>query len=342
MDSAQRNNGLLTGIMLRFCRPAVNPIREVTVRALVFTAAHQVQVLDVDAPEATDTDVVVDVKAVGVCGSDLHGIAGTGWRQPPLVMGHEVAGLDPEGRRVAVNPLIPCGACDLCLLGQQNLCRHRQLLGVQRPGGFSHQVAVPRTALHVLPESLDWAAAALIEPLANAVHACRLAGNLAGGRVGVIGAGALGLLTTAVAALEAPDELSVADPFEHRLAVADGLGATTTSARLDGEYDVLIDAVGSAHTRAESLRLLRPGGQAVWLGLAEPEARLDGNALVRDEKRLTGSFAYSDTEFAAAVALAESVDLSWTTSVDLEDSAAVFLDLAAGRSDIVRAVIRPS
>ena len=311
-------------------------------RALVFTAPHEMDVLDVDEPTPESDEVVIKVEAVGVCGSELHSISGTGWRQPPLVMGHEVAGTDPDGRRVAINPLAACGRCDSCERGASNLCRVRKLLGVQRPGGYAELVAAPRESLHVIPDELSWAEAALIEPLANAVHASRLAGSLEGARVGIIGAGALGLLCTAVISQAHPSDVTVADPSRGRLAVAEQVGAHNVTDRLVDEYDVIIDAVGAAVTRVDSIDRIRPGGTAVWLGLAQPEVTLDGNAIVREEKRVVGSFAYSDAEFAEAIRLSGLTDLSWTTSVALEDSAGVFLDLVAGRSDIVRAVIRPS
>lgn len=310
-------------------------------RALVFTAPQQVAVLDVESPTAISDEVLVDVAAVGVCGSDLHGISGAGWRQPPLVLGHEIAGTDPSGRRVAVNPLASCGECDSCLRGRPNLCRDRRLVGVHRPGGFAQQVAVPSRSLHELPATLGWDAAALIEPLANVVHAHALSGGLRGVRVGVIGAGALGLLYAALAAVDQPSLLTVADPSERRLEVATAVGAHQVVERLSGEYDVVLDAVGIAQTRQDSTQMLRPGGLAIWLGLAQPTVVLDANALVRDEKQILGSFAYTDAEFGEAVRRTGDLDLSWATSVPLEESAAVFLDLAAGRSDIVRAVIRP-
>lgn len=310
-------------------------------RALVFTAPNEMNVLDVDDATASDGDVVLRVEAVGVCGSELHGISGAGWRQPPLVMGHEVVGTDPDGQRVAVNPLVSCGRCDSCVRGAGNLCRSRQLLGVHRPGGYAERVVVSPASLHRIPDELGWDEAALIEPLANAVHAARLAGDLRDTRVGVIGAGALGLLCTSVVAQSHPAELTVADPSKERLEVAERVGARHLTDRLSAEFDVIIDAVGAGVTRTDSLDRLRPGGLAVWLGLAEADVQLDGNAVVRQEKRVTGSFAYTDDEFAEAIRMSTLTDLGWTTSVDLEDSASVFMDLARGRSDIVRAVIRP-
>ena len=104
---------------------------------------------------------------------------------------------------------------------------------------------------------------------------------------------------------------------------------------------MVVDAVGLPATRADSVLRVRPGGHAVWIGLARADATIDGNDLVRGERHVVGSFAYRPEEFAEAVALSADCDLGWSTGVPLEDSQRVFMALAEGRSDIVRAVIRP-
>lgn len=310
-------------------------------RALVFTAAGVVEMQDVDEPQPREGDVVLDVKGSGICGSELHGFRSLGFRKPPLVMGHEIVGVDAAGRRVAVNPLLSCGKCDLCSRGLPEVCRERGLLGVHRPGGFAERVAVPATALHVLPDGVDWEAAAMIEPLANAVHALRQVPDVPSARVGVIGAGAIGLLCLLVARRLGAGHVTVVDPSEGRLGTATRLGADATGPRLVEEYDVIVDAVGLPATRADSVLRVRPGGHAVWIGLARAEATIDGNDLVRGERHVVGSFAYNPEEFAEAVALSAESDLGWSTGVPLEDAQRVFMALAEGRSDIVRAVIRP-
>ena len=312
-----------------------------SMRALVFTAPGEVVLRDVDEPTPGPDDVVLTVHASGICGSELHGFRALGMRVPPLVMGHEVVGTTEDGRRVAVNPLLSCGACDLCNRGLPQVCRTRGLLGVHRPGGFAERVAVPIDSLHDLPPDVDWVAAAMIEPLANAVHAIGLAPEVDGGRVGIIGAGALGLLSLAVARLRGAAHVTIVDPSPTRLATAQRLGADVVAATLDAEHDVVIDAVGLSTTRAASLRWLRPAGTAVWIGLAAPEATIDGNDVVRGERKVAGSFAYTSTEFATAVHLSSQLDLGWATAVPLNDSQRVFMELAEGRSDIVRAVICP-
>jgi threonine dehydrogenase-like Zn-dependent dehydrogenase len=311
------------------------------VRALVFTAPSVVELQDVDEPVARDGDVIVDVQGSGICGSELHGFRSLGFRKPPLVMGHEIVGVDAAGRRVAVNPLLSCGQCDLCSRGLPQVCRERGLIGVHRPGGFAERLAVPAAALHVLPDGVDWEAAAMVEPLANALHALRRAPDLRGARVGVIGAGAIGLLCLLVARRLGAGQVTVVDPSENRLVTAARLGADAIGPGLVEEYDVVVDAVGLPATRADSLLRVRPGGHAVWIGLASAQATIEGNDLVRGERQVVGSFGYRPDEFAEAVALSAECDLGWATSVPLDDAQRVFMALADGKSDIVRAVIRP-
>jgi len=311
------------------------------VRALVFTAPSVVEMQDVDEPAPRDGDVILEVMGSGICGSELHGFRSLGFRKPPLVMGHEIVGVDPSGRRVAVNPLLSCGHCDLCSRGLTEVCRERGLIGVHRPGGFAERVAVPADALYVLPDGVDWEAAAMVEPLANAVHALRLVPDVRGARVGVIGAGAIGLFCLLVARRFGAGHITVVDPTEGRLGTATRLGADATGPALDEEYDVVVDAVGLPATRADSVLRVRPGGHAVWIGLARAEATIEGNELVRGQRTILGSFGYRSEEFAEAVALSADCDLGWSTGVSLEDSQRVFMALADGTSDIVRAVIRP-
>ena len=315
-------------------------VTQATMRALVFTGPGAVELQDVATPTVPAGWLPIAVRASGICGSELHGFRSVGFRRPPLVMGHEFAGETPDGRRVVVNPLLTCGECDLCRLGNRELCRQRQLVGVHLAGGFAERVAVPRSAVHEIPAEMSWETAALIEPLANAVHACRQVDQRAGERVAVIGAGPIGLVTLLMAVHERLGEVTVVDRAASRLDLAARLGAGTSAAGLDGEYDVVVDAVGSAQTRASAVEHVRPGGTSVWLGLAETDAAFDGNNLVRGEKRVVGSFAYSPDDFADAVRLASSLDLGWATAIGMEDSQRIFMELAAGAQDPVKAVIR--
>jgi threonine dehydrogenase-like Zn-dependent dehydrogenase len=309
-------------------------------RALVFTGPSAMELQDVARPAVPPGWVEISVRASGICGSELHGFRSVGFRRPPLVMGHEFAGVTPDGRRVVVNPLVSCGECDLCLRGQPELCRSRQLMGVHLPGGFAEQVAVPPAAAVEIPDDMSWETAVLVEPLANAVHAWRQLDLAAVGRVAVIGAGTIGLVSLLVARHEGLDDVTVVDRSASRLELARRLGATQCAGALEGEYDAVVDAVGSAQTRTAAVEHTRPGGTSVWLGLAEPNAGFDGNGLVRGEKRVVGSFAYSPADFALALAMAPDLQLDWATAVPMEESQEVFMRLAGGAEDPVKAVIR--
>jgi threonine dehydrogenase-like Zn-dependent dehydrogenase len=309
-------------------------------RALVFTGPGTMELQDVAVPEAREGWVPITVRACGICGSELHGFRAVGFRRPPLVMGHEFAGETPDGRRVVVNPLLSCGECDLCGRGHPELCRQRELIGVHRGGGFAERAVVPASAVHEIPAEMTWETAALIEPLANAVHAWGQVDLGQVDRVAVIGAGAIGLVTLLVAVHERLGDVTVVDRSTTRLDVAARLGASACQTELDGEYDVVVDAVGLAQTRSSAVEHVRPGGTSVWLGLAEATARIDGNGLVRNERRVVGSFAYTPEDFTNAVRLAPSLDLGWATPVTMEDSRRVFMALAGGAKDPVKAVIR--
>jgi len=309
-------------------------------KALVFTGPGTVAVLDVPEPEVAEGEVLVHVRAAGICGSELHGVRHPGFRVPPLIMGHEFTGVSDAGDPVIINPILSCGRCDLCWAGQRQICRQRAIIGVHRPGGFAERVAVPASTLRPLPQSLSWDLAALVEPAANAVHAWRLAGGAAGIRAAVLGCGAIGLLCL-LTGLANGAAVDVTDLSPARREQAVRLGAAKASSEPEGEYDIVIDAVGSAVTRAQSIRHQRPGGMAVWLGLAEQVTGIDGAAVVREEKRVLGSFAYHDEEFNQAAELIGHWDLSWATGYPLTAGAEIFTALMNGEPHPVKALLKP-
>ena len=221
------------------------------------------------------------------------------------------------------------------------MCRKRSVVGIHRPGAFAERVAVPERQLYELPASVEIETGALVEPLANGLHAWRLAGAEPEARVGVLGAGTIGLAALLVAK-HFGAQVAITDLSTARLAFAERLGANVAGPALEGEYDVVIDAVGARATRRASLEHLRPAGTAVWIGLNEPEAEFDALDVIRMEKRIVGSFAYSSQDFGDAVWLAADVDLGWTASFDLGDGAEIFRELMEGRTDIVKALLRPA
>lgn len=307
-------------------------------RALVFVAAGAVEMRDTAAPQPAVDEELVDVRATAICGSELHGFRSVGMRVPPLVMGHEFAGLTAAGRRVVINPLLSCRECAACLAGRPQLCDLRGLIGVSRAGGFAESVAVPSSALVTLPDAISFSHATLVEPLANAIHAVGLIPRQIE-QVGIIGAGPIGLLCAEVARRRGA-EVTLAEVATDRRELAERQGFATVDS-LRRPYDAVIDAVGNSITRAESVARLSPGGTTVWLGLAAPEVTLDGNLLVRGERQVVGSFAYAPAEFAAAVELIGELDNSWVSEYPFAQAADVFYALAAGDTSATKAVLIP-
>jgi alcohol dehydrogenase len=162
-----------------------------------------------------------------------------------------------------------------------------------------------------------------------------------GQRVGVIGAGAIGLVCLVVARALGVEDVVVTDLSPERRTWAERLGASAVGEALSDEFDVIIDAVGAAPTRRASLEHLRPGGTTVWVGLLTSDVDFDAKGLVRREQRVVGSFAYTPAEFDEAAELAADVDTSFVSTVPLRDGAQVFGELAAGRSDLVKVLLTP-
>jgi len=181
-------------------------------RALLLSEYKKLSVVDMPTPEMGDDDVLVRVRACGICGSDIHGYDGsTGRRIPPLVMGHEAAGEIAQvgaavtnfrtGDRVTFDSTVSCGSCDYCTRGQINLCDNRMVLGVscgeyRRHGAFAEFVSVPARILYPLPASLPFEHAALIEAVSVAVHAVNRKVPKPTDTVLVVGCGMIGLLAS--------------------------------------------------------------------------------------------------------------------------------------------------
>src|SRR5580698_2499651 len=210
-------------------------------KSLLLSEYNHLEVADLPSPVAGPGDVLVRVAACGICGSDVHGYDGSsGRRIPPLVMGHEAAGVIAEvgegvsrfgiGDRVTFDSTVYCGVCDYCLHGQVNLCDDRQVVGVSTPdfrraGAFAEFVTVPERIVYPLPDELSFAEAAMLEAVSVALHAVAVS-NLKGGETAlVIGAGMIGLLTLQAARVAGCSRIVVADVDATRLELALEAGA---------------------------------------------------------------------------------------------------------------------
>src|SRR3954454_1492823 len=275
-------------------------------KAIVWQGPNEMTVEE--QPDPSDPgagELILRPEAVGICGSEVEGYLGhMGNRTPPLVMGHEFAGVviaagegasEWDGQRVAINPLSGCGDCKLCNAGLNNLCRHRVLVGVHVPGAFADFVKVRAADARLLPDGVSSRIGALMEPLANGVHAVRLAPPGAEQTV-VIGAGTIGLVTLQAALLHGLPDVIGLEPHELRRARALSLGASAAEPE-PGAADLVLDAVGAEATRQLGLELLRPGGTLVCIGLASDDTTLGFHDIVRSQHRIQGSYAYTMPDF---------------------------------------------
>lgn len=311
-------------------------------RALLYSRMGVVELSNEPEPVAGPGEVIVNVAFSGICGSDLHRIRPGGYGTPPLIMGHEFSGTTSDGRRVAVCATLSCGECDLCLAGLEQLCRNRSIIGIQRNGGFAERVAVPERALAELPANAPLEAGALVEPLAVTLRAWNRSGAGAGSRIGILGSGAIGLFLLMIARIKGATDISVVDINEARLGVAKRLGASHIGKTLEGEYDVLFDAVGAPETRAASVDHQRPGGTAVWLGCKSEPSAFNALDFVRAERSVLASFAYTLADFKEAASMTPDLPLDWVDYCTLDQSAEVFMDLVHGKSPSVKVLITPS
>ena len=321
----------------------------VSMQALMFRDRGVMELDDIERPSPNEREVVVDVTACGVCGSDIEGYLGKGGmrdrRVPPLLFGHEFAGTvaqgPPEwlGRRVAVNPLIGCGRCTACLAGRNHLCPQRSLIGFNRPGALAQAVTAPESQLVELPDDLPLWRGAVAEPLAVALHALELAGPLLGRDVIVLGGGAIGFLV-AWAARRAGATVRVVDTSDSRRRQLGSLGLEPLS-EARGQADVTVDTVGLEVTRRVALEHATPGGTAVFVGLHDDEGSFGFYPLLLQERRIQGSYAYPHTDYMRAVALVAEVPEGYAQRLPLEDGAGAFEAIARGQSSHLKVLLQP-
>ena len=321
-------------------------------RVAVLHAPGQIRIEERERPRPGPREVLVQITAVGVCGSDVHyyehGRIGPFVVKAPLVLGHESAGRVAElgegaakhavGDRVALEPGIPCGRCRECRAGRYNLCADVRFFATPPvDGAFAEFVAIHEDFAFALPDSLSDEEGALMEPLSVGVWACHKAGVGAGDRVLVTGAGPIGLLAMQCARAFGATEVTVSDVNERRLDVARRTGAThavTPDDEPGADFDALIECSGHPDAVAAGIRALRPAGVAVLVGMGPgEEGTLPLSVIQGRELWVTGTFRYANT-YPAAIALAAAgrVDLRAIISgrFGLDEAEAA---LRAGRED---------
>lgn len=328
--------------------------------ALVYEGPKELNLRKLPVPEPLSDEVLIRVERAGICGSELSGYLGqNSLRKPPLVMGHEFsgtvtavgAGVDKirNGERVTVNPLISCDNCRNCKLGKPQLCVERQVIGAARPGAFAEYVKVPAKSVVKLPDSVSMDRGALVEPLACAIHAARLARFDPADHLLIFGAGPIGLLVLQVAQIAGLSNIVLVDLNQERLNIAADMGAQAVSssekaaklAPSEG-FDVTVDAVGVDETRMDGTKLTRTGGRVVFSGLHEAESSLPVNVIIRNELQLMGAFCYNTWDFETAVAwlAADKVQLEpWIEHFPLEEGRACFERLLSNPGPVAKILL---
>ena len=342
-------------------------------KALLLKEYLHLEMVEMPRPEIGPDDVMIRVRACGICGSDVHGFDGsTGRRIPPLVMGHEAAGTVAalgsrvkglrEGDRVTFDSTVYCGECRFCRKGKVNLCDNRQVLGVscadyRRHGAFAEYVSVPRRIVYPLPDSLIFEHAAMIEATSIAVHAVGLAQVSAGNSAAVVGSGMIGLLAIQALSIGGVNPLIAVDVDDGRLALAGQFGASHTynSATVDAVaavrdltegrgVDLAIEAVGNTGAIGTAIASLQKGGTVVLIGNISPSVDLPLQSVVTREIRLLGSCA-SSGEIPACIELLASgrikVGPLISAVAPLEEGPAWFQRFRGHTGKLMKVVLQP-
>lgn len=323
-------------------------------KALIYDGVETLRFRDAENPVPKPGEELVRIDAVGICGSDMHAYLGHDARRPaPLILGHEAAGVivegDRKGTRVTINPLVHCGTCRACTTGRENLCPGRQIISMPpREGAFAQYVAMPSDNLIVVPDAVSLDHAALAEPLAVSWHAVRLGLEaVAAGaekRALVIGGGAIGLAAALAFKAQGLSEVTIVEPNSGRRAFLHDACGQDVTATADGQYAMVVDAVGYAATRATASAHTEPGGVIVHIGLGEDTGGLDIRRMTLQEITFIGTYTYTAQDFrdtAQAIFDGRLGLLDWIETRALADGAAAFADLRAGTVASPKIVLHP-
>lgn len=329
-------------------------------KALIYLGKGYMEYGEVANPRPGPGEVVVKVSACGICGSDMHGYHGHDPRRvPPMIMGHEIAGVVATGRmagtRVAVNPLLTCGNCNPCLSGKPQLCEEQRNIGLPpHAGGFAEKVVVKETNLVPIPDGMDYTTAALTEPVAVAYHAVQLAAHridrpLSALRVAVLGGGAIGLATALVAVAQGAQRVWLGETNANRRASVTAAHPAIEAYEPDpsddpgpSSMDLVFDAVGAKATREAAFRMARRGATIVHLGLLPGSEGVDVRRMTLQEIALVGSYCYSMADFretAALLAGGRLGALNWVETRPMSEGSLAFQDIDAGRAGAAKLIL---
>ncbi len=296
-----------------------------TMQAAFWTGPESVEYRAASRPPPTAGEALIKVAYGGICGTDIMIYLGKHPRaKEPLVMSHEFAGtiawadggMFAEGTPVTVNPLLMCGVCYACRNGLPHICAKLGLVGIDRDGGFAEYVSVPLSTVRELPASLSLVEAALIEPLAVAVHAVRASRLKVGDPTAVLGAGPVGILTAQVARLAGARRIWVSERSPKRIEIASSLEFDVIDstredvvAVIEAEtggvgLPVVFETGGVQATISDATQCVRPGGQILQVGMPKIPPTVDITRLLFREISMTPIRVYREEDFEQAIAIA--------------------------------------
>lgn len=343
-------------------------------KAMLLSEYKRLQVVDFDKPTIGPNDLLVQVRACGICGSDIHGYDGsTGRRIPPLVMGHEAAGVVSEvgsnvkgfavGDHVTFDSTVSCGHCYFCRRGSINLCDNRMVLGVscgeyRRHGAFAEYISVPQNICYQISKSLPFEHAAMIEAVSVAVHAANRTPVTLGDSAVVVGSGMIGLLTIQAIRLAGCSTVIAVDIDNGRLEKAKQLGADVglnakevdvpaevrklTSGR---GADCALEVVGATETIKTAIDSVRKGGSVTLVGNLSPNVQMPLQAIVTRELNILGTCA-SNGEYPQCIELLEKgaikVQPLITAKASLDEGPDWFKRLYAGEPGAMKVILDPT
>ena len=323
-------------------------------KALVYYGPKAVSYREVPDPIPSQDNVLIKIRAVGICGSDMHAYLGHDERRPaPLILGHEAAGIifggNRDGERVTINPLVSCGTCLTCRNGRENICPNRQVISMPpREGAFAQYVTMPEGNLVAVPSDYCLRKAALVEPLAVGWHTAKLAVHAIDinmeKRALVIGGGAIGLATALALKAMGIDDIVISElnPLRREY-LQEHIDANVVE-KTEGSFPIVIDAVGFGSTRAVASQLVSPGGVITHVGLVDNADGLDVRRITLQEITFIGTYTYTVQDFkdtAEALFAGRLGLLEWIDTRPLSEGKASFRDLLGNTVAAPKIVLEP-
>ena len=342
-------------------------------KALLLTDKKKLEITDMPIPTFGPDELLIRIKAVGICGSDVHGYDGsTGRRIPPIVMGHEASGIIEKtganvrdfkpGDRITFDSTISCGNCHYCRTGRINLCDNRRVLGVSTPdyrqhGCFAEFIALPARIAYKLPDNVSFEHAAMTEPLSIAVHALSRAPAILGKSAVVIGAGMIGQLLLQTLRAAGVGTLIATDVDPAKLDIAKTAGADhtlnakapdlidTIQKQTEGRgADLVFEAVGAPPSVHAAIAAARKGATVILIGNVSPEVPLQLQSVVTRELSVLGSCA-SNGEYPTCLTLIATKKINLTplltTTAPLEEGRNWFDRLYNKEPNLMKIILKP-